>query len=103
MRLAEHKHARSVDGRRARLVVLPTTRLGWWAVGLAACFFPLVLTASVVPRGAAFGFASGLAGGVVAIVAVSRDGERAVTVWSALIPLIVGVGFLATQLLAGST
>jgi hypothetical protein len=44
-----------------RISILPTTDLGWWAVGLAAAFFVLVLAAAVVPRGAALGFVCGLA------------------------------------------
>jgi hypothetical protein len=33
---------------RLRIRILPTTDLGWWAIGLAAAF-PLVFAAAVVP------------------------------------------------------
>jgi hypothetical protein len=47
---------------RPPITILPTTKRGWWAAGLAASFFPLVFTAAVVPRGAALGFVCGLPG-----------------------------------------
>ena len=49
---------------RPRITVVPATALGWWAVGLAAAFFPLVFAAALVPTAAALGFVCGLAGGV---------------------------------------
>lgn len=87
---------------RPRLTILPTTRMGWWAVGLAGAFFVLVLAAAVVPRGAALGFVCGLGGGVVALSAVVRDRERAVTVFAALLPLVIAVAFVLTELLTGT-
>lgn len=88
-------------GRPRRVTILPTTDLGRWAVWLAAAFFVLVVAASVVPRGAAIGFACGLAGGVAALVAVMRDRERAVTVVAALVPLLIAVGFTLAELITG--
>ena len=76
---------------RPRITILPTSNLGRWAVGLAAAFFPLVFAASVVPSGAAFGFAFGVTGGVAALVAIVRDRERAVTVFAALAPVAIAV------------
>jgi hypothetical protein len=85
-----------------RITVLPTSELGWWAVALAAAFFPLVFAAIVVPRGAALGFVCGLAGGVVAVMAIVRDRERAVTVFAAVVPLVIAVAFVLAELIAGS-
>ena len=70
-----------------QVTILPATGLGRWAVGLAALFFPLLFAASVVPRGAALGFACGLAGGAAALLAIVRDQERAVTCWPLSYPL----------------
>ena len=87
---------------RRRITILPTTDLGWWAAGLAAAFFPLVFAAAVVPRAAALGFVCGLAGGAAALMAIIRDRERAVSVFAALVPLIVGVGFVLAELISGN-
>jgi hypothetical protein len=96
------EHPGSPANHRRRITILPTADRGWWAVGLATAFFPLVFAASIVPRGAAVGVVSGLAGGVVALMAIIRDRERAVTVFAALVPLLIGVGFLLAQLITGS-
>ena len=87
---------------RPRITILPATHLGWWAVGLTAAFFPLVFAAAVVPRGAAFGFVSGLAGGIVALMAIVRDRERAVTVFAAFVPLAIALGFVLAELISGN-
>jgi hypothetical protein len=71
-------------------------------VGFAAAFFPLVFAAAMVPRGAALGFVCGLAGGVAALLAIIRDRERALTVFAALLPLVVGVAFVLAELISGS-
>ncbi|HEX7255178.1 MAG TPA: hypothetical protein VF236_04560 [Gaiellaceae bacterium] len=96
---AEHPGSRS---HRPRITILPTTDLGWWAVGLAAAFFPLVFVGALVPRGIALGFVCGLAGGVTALVAVARGRERALTVFAAFLPLVVAVAFLLAELIAGT-
>jgi hypothetical protein len=85
---------------RPRVTILPATYLGRWAIGLAVAFFVLVLATSVVPRGAALGFACGLAGGVAALIAILRDEERAVSVFAALTPLLIVVGFALAQAIA---
>ena len=87
---------------RPRITFLPATHLGWWAVGLAAAFFPFVFAAAVVPRGAALGFVCGLAGGVTALMAVIRHRERALIVFVALVPLVIAVAFLLVELISGS-
>ena len=88
--------------RRPRSGLLPTTHLGRWAVGLAAAFFPLVFAAAVVPRGAALGFACGIAGGAAALLAIIRDGERAVIVLAAVAPVVIAVGFVLAELINGA-
>jgi len=84
--------------RADRITVLPTTVLGWRAVGLAVSAVILVLAWTIVPLGAAFGFACGLAGGVAALVAVVRRDERALTVFVAVLPLVFVVAFVVAEL-----
>jgi hypothetical protein len=84
------------------LNLFPTTDLGRWAVGLAATFLALVLAASIVPSGAALGLVSGLAAGIAALLAILRDGERAVSAFVALVPLLIAVGFVVAELLSGA-
>lgn len=93
------EHPGSPVTRGPRIAILPTTRLGWWAVGLAAVFFPLVFAAALIPRGAALGFVCGLAGGVAAAIAIFRDHERAVTVFAAVAPFVIGLAFMLAELI----
>lgn len=96
-------HSRPVPAReRRRLVVRPTTRLGTWAVGLAAAHLVLMLGWRLLgPLGGFPGLAFGLAGGVVALVAILRRGERALTVYAALVFLLNTVLFVLGSLLLG--
>ena len=96
------EHQGSPAKHRLRITFLPTTHLGWWAVGLAAAFFPFVFAAAVVPRGAAIGFVCGFGGGVTALMAMIRYRERALTVFVALVPLVIAVAFLLVELISGS-
>ena len=96
------EHPRSPVGRRPRISLLPTSVLGWWAVGLAATFFPLVFAAPLVPIGAALGFVCGFAAGVAALVAIVRDRERALTVCAALVPLAIAVAFVLAEVITGN-
>lgn len=84
-----------------RVVVLPTTKLGWWSLALAVANVVLVLAWSILPGGAALGFASGLAGGMAALIAIVRGRERALTVFAAVVPLGLVVLFVAAELLIG--
>lgn len=93
------EHPRSPVKHRRRITILPTTNLGRWAVGLATAFFPLVFAAAVVPRGAALGLVCGLAGGVAASIAIVRDHERAVTVFAAVVPFVIGLAFMVAELI----
>jgi len=80
--------------KRRRFAVGPTTRLGKWAVGLAAASVVLSFGWALMgPVGGFPGLAFGLAGGVVALVAIFRRGERAVTVYVALVPFLNAVVF----------
>lgn len=81
--------------------VLPTTRLGRWAVRLGIAYFVFMLTWTIVPGGAFIGLAAGVAGGVLALVAIVRDGKRAVTVFAALLPFLLAVAFVLAELLIG--
>jgi len=99
-----------MNPRRARLRLLPTTRLGWWALRLSVAFMALFLVGmSLAGAGqkiggeevfdnmwltvplAGVGLTAVLAGvlaGVSAAFAIVRRGERSI---SALLPLIVGL------------
>ena len=99
---AEAQHPRSPVDHGRRMTIWPTTNAGLWAAGLGAAFFPLVFAAALVPRAAALGFACGLAGGIVALVAIVRRRERGVIVFAALLPLVIAVAFALTQLITGT-
>lgn len=86
---------------RHRVVVLPTTKLGRWALALAVSNVVLVLAWSILPGGAALGFACGLAGGIAGLVAIVRHQERALAVYAALVPFAMVVAFVLAELLIG--
>ena len=85
-----------------KVLSLPKTRLGWWAVGLSATFVVvfiinqalfmsgavrwegmiLPLLYAIAPLGC------GLAGGVVGLIAVIRQHERSWLVWLTMLPLL---------------
>ena len=89
-----------VAGRRRR--ALPTTRPGRWAVGLAAAYVLLMPAWRLMgPLGAFPALLCGLAGGVAALVAILRRGERALTVFAALLPFLSVVTFVLAELLVG--
>ena len=87
---------------RPRITILPTTAPGWWAVGLTAAFFPLVFAAGVVPGAAAIGFICGIAGGAAAVTSIFGKRERAVTVFAAVVPLVIAVAFVLAELAGGT-
>jgi hypothetical protein len=92
----------SPPGRRRRPAIAPTTRLGNWAVGLAAAGVALNGTWRLLgPLGGFPALALGVAGGIVALVAVFRRGERAVSVFAAVLPFIGVLLFLLAELLIG--
>ena len=77
---------------------LPSTRLGWYSVGLAAMFVVLFMinaavflpAPGVVPWREAFvGFVlllCAIGGGIAALIALIRGHERSWLVWLALLP-----------------
>lgn len=84
------------------IAILPSTRIGWWAVGLAVANVVLVLGWRLMgPLGAIPGFACGLAGGVVALTSIFRHGERAVAVFAAIVPLLFVLSFIVAELVVG--
>ena len=85
-------------GHRRRVAVLPTTSAGWWAIGLAVLAQALVMAWTVLPLGGLAGFVCGLAGGGVALLAIVRRRERAVTVFLALLPAVFVVVFVVAEL-----
>lgn len=62
----------------------------------------LVLVGTVVPRGGALAFFCGLAGGFLALTAIVRERERALTVFAALAPLAFAVAFVVAELINAS-
>jgi hypothetical protein len=98
---ARVEHRRGFGGHRHPVTVLPKTTLGWWAIGLAAAFFPLALTAGyeVLPGGGRVSFACAVASGAAGLTAIVRDGERALVVFVALAPLLFAVAFELAELI----
>ena len=92
---------RLATGENGRLRLWPATRSGKSAIGLGAAFFVFMLGWSVVPGGAFIGLACGAAGGVVALVAIRRHGERAISVFVVLLPFLLAVLFVLAELLIG--
>jgi hypothetical protein len=77
----------------------PTTPLGWWAVGLAVASIVLVPSWKLMgPAGAFPGLSCGAAGGVVALTAMYRRKERAITVIACLVPFLFVVSFVIGEL-----
>jgi hypothetical protein len=70
-------------------------------VGFAAANVVLVPSWAVLPGGAALGFACGLVGGALALVALLRRGERALLVFASIAPLVLVVLFVLAELLLG--
>jgi hypothetical protein len=85
-----------------RTPVLPTTELGRWAAWLGVAFLVLQFSWRLMgPAGAFPSFACALAGGVLALVAIFRRGERAITVFVAVVPLVSVVAFVLAELIVG--
>ena len=78
----------------------PHTKLGWWAFGLAVASILLMFGWMFLPGGAGLSFLCGLAGGIIALVAIIRQRERSWAVWLALLPMLnVFVFFLGEFLI----
>ena len=88
-------------GKERRFVVRPTTRAGKWAFGLAVAGVLLVSAWRLMgPLGGFPGVAFELAGGVVALIAIFRRGERALAVYAALLPFAAAVALVIGELVA---
>lgn len=86
-----------MEPERNHIQWMPTTKLGWWAFWLALAFFPLQMLwypLSFIGLGAIPAFLAGICAGVCAVVAVTRDKERALFVFAAMVPLLFVVFFL---------
>jgi hypothetical protein len=91
----------SVPSRRAsRIHVLPESTLGWWAVGSGVLGIALTLAWQLMPFGAWPGFVAQLTGGVLALVAIIRKRDRALTVYVSVMPMLFVIWFVAVELLS---
>ncbi|MFT3895192.1 MAG: hypothetical protein QM730_26500 [Anaerolineales bacterium] len=77
----------------------PHTKLGWWAIGLAIAGILLVFAWTLLPGGATLGFLCELAGGAVALIAITRWHERSWMLWLALLPMLNVFVFILGELL----
>lgn len=94
-------HAHRFGGPH-RVAVLPTTRAGTWAVGFAAVSIVLQPAWMLMgPLGGFPGLLSGLIGGIVALVAILRRSERAISVFIALVPFVGVIVFVLGEFLIG--
>jgi hypothetical protein len=94
---------------------MPHTKPGWWAIGLAGLFIVLFIFNSAVlmqpadpfhisqPVRIAYGFVmllSGLASGVIGLVAVIRAHERSWLVWLTILPGLMMLFLIIGELLS---
>jgi hypothetical protein len=77
----------------------PHTKLGWWAVGLAIARVPLMWGWMFLPGGALLSFLSGLAGSILALIAILRQKERSWAVCLALMPGLFTIFFFIGEFL----
>lgn len=81
----------------------PSTSLGRWALALALAGFVLMNFAwTLLGRLGGFpGLALALIGGVLALTAIVRRGERSLAVFAALVPFLAVVAFVVAELVVG--
>jgi hypothetical protein len=89
----------SMKTNSKRFWELPHVKLGWWAVGLAAASFVLQFAWSILPGGAWLSFLCGLAGGVVALIAITRQQERSWLVYLSILPMLGVFVFILAEFL----
>ena len=100
---------------RRRILGWPSTRLGWWSVGLAAAFEILMIINStifmrlpedvtwretVLPFYGVAMMSCGLVAGIVALVALTRRHERSWLVWLPMLAGLFVIVFLFGEFLA---
>jgi len=105
--MADTRVTEDRSGRRGGLLAAPSTRLGWWAGWLAVVFIvAAVLTLSPLTMRLGFRLPGGivvlvgLAGGALALVALTRYRDRSWFVWlgavaGLLMFLVAAADFLA--------
>lgn len=101
--MATSSHGHGTHGHIThRFLFWPTTTLGWWAAGLGATSIVLIPSWKLMgPAGAIPGLSCGFAGGLVALTAMFRDKERAITVLASLVPFLFTVAFVLAELIIG--
>ena len=77
----------------------PHTKLGWWAISFAIASILLMFGWMFLPGGAGLSFLCGLAGGIMALIAIIRQHERSWAVWLALLPMLNVFVFLLGEFL----
>lgn len=83
-----------------KVISLPHTRLGWWAIGLAATFVVLLIFGyNILPLYGIVLLFCGLCSGVLGLFAVLRQRERSALVWLAMLPGLFALAFLIGELL----
>ncbi len=107
-------NAPGAPGRSGRVFSVPTSRLGWWSVGLGAAFAVLFLINSfvfmpstivipwrevILPFYGVGMLLCGLAAGIVGLIAVIRRRERSWLVWLMLLPGILVLALLLGEFL----
>jgi hypothetical protein len=81
-----------------RFFALPGSRLGWMAIGLAAASILLIITWSIL-KASIPGFLCGLAGGVLALVAILHQKERSWLLFVSILPLVFVIIFILGEFL----
>ncbi len=77
----------------------PHTRLGGWAVGLAAASIVLLFAWSFLPGGAWPSFLCGVAGGLLGLEAIAREHERSWLVFLSILPMLNVIVFILGEFL----
>ena|SRR5918994_3334359 len=107
------QHAPHTPPLWRKVLSLPHTRLGWWAIGLTAgSALLLIFGRFLVSFGASpwvgslflAGLLGGVAGTVVALIALLRSHERSALVWLSMVaglPAIPPLGFIFIVLVDG--
>lgn len=89
---------------KMKVYFFPKTKLGKWAVGFGISYFPLMMLwypLSFIGLGGYPALLAGLAGGICALFAILKNGERSFLVYSMLVPFLFVFVFLFAELLGG--